>query len=103
MGLTLNGQSITLIQIVVWLLVAVVCGAVAEAILGYTHVGLLGSTGVGLIGALLGSWLASVAHLPPLLIVSIAGIDIELIWALVGSILLVLIGSTFRYRRSRNY
>jgi uncharacterized membrane protein YeaQ/YmgE (transglycosylase-associated protein family) len=103
MGLTLNGQPIAVIQIVVWLLVALVCGAIAESILGYTHIGLLGSTGVGLIGALAGSWLASALHLPSLIVLSIAGVNVELVWALLGSILLVLIGSTFRYRRTRYY
>ncbi len=103
MGLTLNGQPIALIQIAVWIVVALICGAIAESMLGYTHIGLLGSTGVGLIGALAGSWIAAVLHLPPLITLSIANVNIEVVWALLGSIVLVLIGSSFRYRRRRYY
>ena len=40
------------------LLVAGVCGGVAQALVGYSHRGWLASIALGFVGALLGSWLA---------------------------------------------
>ena len=47
-----------LIQLLVLLLIAGVCGALGQAIGGYSHGGCLVSIALGFIGALLGSWIA---------------------------------------------
>lgn len=70
----------------VWLLlIATLCGWIAERVLHY-HEGGIGTTaGVGLIGALIGWVLAKVLHLP--LAPHIAGLPI--LWTVAGSFLLV--------------
>ncbi len=97
-----------LVELVILLVIAGICGAVAEAIVGFSPGGFLVSILVGLLGAYLGSWLAPQLGLPPVLAVSRivpgAAFDFDLVWAILGAILLLLIislvrGSGRRYRR----
>ncbi len=93
--------AITLPGIVVTLLIAALIGALAQLLVGYTRGGCLMSLLVGLVGALLGSWIASLLRMPPLL--EFGGVDV--IWTLIGSAVFVLILSLVmggrRYRRFR--
>jgi len=97
--LAFNGTVISTTQLLVWLAVALICGVVAEALFGYTRVGLLSATVLGLLGALLGTWIARALRLPPLLTLTLFGIQVELIWCTVGAIILIALLQTFRYRR----
>ena len=97
--ITYNGSVLSLTQIVVWLVIALICGAVAQALLGYSHIGLLSATALGLLGALVGTWLASALRLPKMLIVSIFGVQAELLWCTVGAILVIALTQTLRSRR----
>ncbi|GEM_PF-447377 len=101
--LTFNGNALSLTQLIVWLVVALVCGVVAEAIIGYSHGGMISSTILGLLGALFGSWLADVLRLPSLLTLRLFDVEIELIWSIVGSVLLIALLQAFRVRRSGGY
>ncbi len=93
--------SITLPGLVVTLIIAALIGALAQLILGYTRGGCLMSLLVGLVGALLGSWIASILQMPPIL--ELGGVDV--IWTLIGSAVFVLILSLVmggrRYRGFR--
>ena len=95
----LNGTVLSPIQIGVWLVIALICGAVAQALLGYSHIGLLSATALGLLGTLLGTWLANMLRLPDLLTITIFGVQAELIWCTVGAILLIAITQSLRSRR----
>src|SRR5262249_28385771 len=77
--------SFTIPAIVLTLLVAALCGAVAQLVVGYTRGGCLASILIGLVGALLGNWLAGALHMPNLLIIE--GVDVA--WTFVGSAILV--------------
>ena len=111
----LNGSVLSLTQIVVWLVIAVICGAVAQALLGYSHIGLLSTTALGLLGALVGTWLANGLRLPPILTISVFGVQAELVWCTVGAVLVIALtqslrsrrrgsgGGGYRRRRSRGY
>ena len=94
-----NGSVLTLTQIGVWLLIALICGAVAQALLGYSHIGLLSATALGLLGALVGTWLASLLRLPSMLTINIFGVQAELLWCTVGAILVIALTQTLRSRR----
>src|SRR5256885_16688378 len=62
---TQNGRSrMTLIDLLLLLLVAGVCGSIGRAIGGYSHGGFLVSVALGFIGALLGVWLPRPPGLP---------------------------------------
>ncbi|HLY26333.1 MAG TPA: hypothetical protein VKQ72_08335 [Aggregatilineales bacterium] len=77
--------SFTLPTFVVGLIIAILCGGVAQLLVGYTHGGCLGSILVGLIGALLGNFIAAWLHLPNILV--LAGIDV--VWTLMGAAIFV--------------
>jgi uncharacterized membrane protein YeaQ/YmgE (transglycosylase-associated protein family) len=94
-----NGSVLSLTQIIVWLLIALICGAVAQALLGYSHIGLLSATALGLLGALVGTWLASLLRLPSMLTINIFGVQAELLWCTIGAILVIALTQAFRSRR----
>ena len=94
-----NGSVLSLTQIIVWLVIALICGAVAQALLGYSHIGLLSATALGLLGALVGTWLASLLRLPSMLTINIFGVQAELLWCTVGAILVLALMQTLRSRR----
>ena len=78
-----------IIQFLVLLLIAGVCGAIGQAITGYSHGGCLVSIALGFIGALLGTWLASALGLPELLSIPAGGMRFPIIWSIIGAALFV--------------
>ena len=88
-----------IIQILVLLLIAGVCGAIGQAIGGYSHGGCLVSIALGFIGALLGTYLARALGLPELLAIPAGGMNFPIIWSIIGAALFVaLIGLISRRR-----
>jgi len=73
------------------LLVAGICGAIAQAIVGYSRGGCLVSIALGFIGALLGMWVAGALGLPELFAVNIGGKNFPIIWSIIGAALFVAI------------
>ena len=96
-------MTISLIGLLVLLLVGAIVGAIAEAVVGYSPGGFLVTAVIGFLGAFIGSWLAPQIGLPELLPITIDGVTIPVVWAIVGAILLVLVLSLIRrpYRRRR--
>jgi uncharacterized membrane protein YeaQ/YmgE (transglycosylase-associated protein family) len=74
-----------LIDFLILLVVAGICGALGQAITGYSRGGCLVSIALGFIGALLGMALARVLGLPELL--SVGGFPV--VWSIIGSALFV--------------
>jgi uncharacterized membrane protein YeaQ/YmgE (transglycosylase-associated protein family) len=79
----------TLIDLLILLLVAGVCGALGQAISGFSRGGCLVSIALGFIGAILGMWLARQLGLPELLIVPVGGRSFPVVWSIIGSALFV--------------
>jgi uncharacterized membrane protein YeaQ/YmgE (transglycosylase-associated protein family) len=79
----------TLIDLLLLLLVAGVCGSVGRAIGGYSHGGCLVSVALGFIGALIGMWLARHAGLTEPLPVAVGGTTFPVVWSIVGAALFV--------------
>lgn len=94
-----NGTVLSLTQIAVWLVIALICGAVAQALLGYSHSGLLGTTALGVLGALVGTWLANALRLPAILTINVFGVQAELVWCTVGAVLVIALSQALRSRR----
>jgi len=88
-----------LIQLLILLLIAGVCGALGQAITGYSHGGCLVSIALGFIGALLGSWIAGALHLPELFALNVAGMHFPVVWSIVGAALFVAIINLISWRR----
>lgn len=93
----------SVLELLVLLLVAGICGALGKAIVGYFPGGFLASIGVGFVGALIGTWVARLVGLPELFAVRIGGTAFPIVWSILGSTLFValisLIGGRWYYRR----
>jgi len=89
----------TIVELLVLLVVAGVCGAVGQAITGYSSGGCLVSIAVGFVGALIGVWLARTIGLPELFSVNIGGTRFPIIWSIVGSALFVAVIALISGRR----
>jgi uncharacterized membrane protein YeaQ/YmgE (transglycosylase-associated protein family) len=81
------------------LLVAGVCGAIAQGIVGYTHGGCLVCMALGFIGALLGSWLAELMGLPEPFMLQISGKNFPVLWSIIGAALFVAVLNLLTPRR----
>jgi uncharacterized membrane protein YeaQ/YmgE (transglycosylase-associated protein family) len=79
----------TLVELLILLLIAGICGSLAQALVGYSHGGCLVSIVLGLIGALIGTWLARLAGLPEILSVQIGNQPFPLVWSIIGAALFV--------------
>ncbi len=81
----------TLLDLIVLLIIAGLCGALGQAITGFSRGGCLVSIALGFIGALLGMWLARNLGLPELFSVQIGTTSFPIIWSIIGSALFVAI------------
>jgi uncharacterized membrane protein YeaQ/YmgE (transglycosylase-associated protein family) len=92
----------TILEFLILIVIAAICGAIGQAIAGYTLGGMVITTVVGFIGAWLGTWLARTIGLPELLMVNIGGQPFPIVWAIIGSALFAAIIALFT-RRPRGY
>lgn len=90
----------SLIDLLLLLLVAGVCGAIGQAIGGFTRGGCLVSIALGFVGALIGVWLARQMGMPEIYSLRVGGQTFPVIWSIIGSALFVaVIGFISRARR----
>jgi uncharacterized membrane protein YeaQ/YmgE (transglycosylase-associated protein family) len=95
----MNLGDMTLIDLLVLLLVAGLCGALGQAIVGYSRGGCLVSIALGFIGAIIGMWLARQLKLPELFTVNVGGRSFPIVWSIIGAALFVAIISLLTRRR----
>ena len=95
----LRGEIMTLIDLLLLLLIAGICGSLGQAIAGYSRGGCLVSIALGFVGALLGLWLARLMGLPELFPVRIGTTSFPIIWSIVGSALFVAVVALLTRRR----
>jgi uncharacterized membrane protein YeaQ/YmgE (transglycosylase-associated protein family) len=81
----------TILDLIVLLIIAGLCGSLGQAITGYSRGGCLVSIALGFVGALLGMWLARNLGLPELFSVQIGTTSFPIIWSIIGSALFVAI------------
>lgn len=86
----------TLIELLLLIVVGAIVGVIAEVIVGHGPGGLFGSVVIGFLGAVLGDWLAIQFGLPVALPVRVGVYTIEVLWAVVGAIILLLTLGWFR-------
>ena len=82
-------MHLTLTGVLIFLLIAGVCGAVERAIAGGTNGGCLVSIAVGFIGSLLGSLIANYFHFPELWVVTVEHHSFPILWSIIGGALFV--------------
>jgi uncharacterized membrane protein YeaQ/YmgE (transglycosylase-associated protein family) len=89
----------TILDLIVLLIIAGLCGALGQAITGFSRGGCIVSIAIGFIGALLGMWLARQFGLPELFAIQIGTTSFPIIWSIIGSALFVAIISLLTRRR----
>jgi uncharacterized membrane protein YeaQ/YmgE (transglycosylase-associated protein family) len=89
-------EIMTLIEFVVLLVIAAVCGSIGQSLAGYDLGGCLVSIVVGFIGAYIGLWMAGKFGLPEIFAVKIGGKVFPIVWSVVGSAVLTFIVALIR-------
>jgi uncharacterized membrane protein YeaQ/YmgE (transglycosylase-associated protein family) len=90
----------TILDIIVLLIIAGICGALGQAISGYSRGGCLVSIALGFIGAVLGMWLARVMNLPEIFSIKIGTTSFPIVWSIIGSALFVAVIALVSRRRT---
>ena len=80
-----------LLQLSILLVIAGICAAIAQWVVGFSPGGFMVSIIVGVVGAYLGMSLASLLPIPLILPIHIGGVSFDLLWAVCGSLLLLLL------------
>ncbi|MCM3905305.1 MAG: hypothetical protein ND866_26715 [Pyrinomonadaceae bacterium] len=79
----------SLLDLIILLVVAGICGALGQAISGFTRGGCVVSIALGFVGAILGAWLARMLGLPEFLPLQIGTTSFPIVWSIMGSALFV--------------
>ena len=89
----------TLLDLIVLLIIAGLCGALGQAITGFSRGGCLVSIALGFIGAIIGMWVARQMGLPELFSIRIGTTNFPIIWSIIGSALFVALITLITRRR----
>jgi len=91
----------SLLEFLLLLLVAGICGAAGKAISGYARGGFFASIGLGFIGALIGMFLARALRLPEWFSIRLGETSFPIVWSIIGAALFVaVLGLLSRVGRS---
>jgi len=94
-------MNLTLLELLLLLLIAAICGGVARAIAGFSRGGCLVAIAVGFIGALIGTWLQRETGAPEIFAIQVGGATFPIVWSIIGGVLFAVVVSllTPRYPR----
>jgi uncharacterized membrane protein YeaQ/YmgE (transglycosylase-associated protein family) len=73
------------LDICLMLLIAGICGSLAQTMVGYSHGGCLVAIALGFIGALFGTWMARALSLPEPLSIQFGNHTFPVVWSIVGA------------------
>jgi uncharacterized membrane protein YeaQ/YmgE (transglycosylase-associated protein family) len=79
----------SLLDFLLLLLVAGICGSLAQSIAGYSRSGFLTSIALGFVGALFGSWLSRTLGLGEVLALHVGDRMFPIVWSIIGAALFV--------------
>ena len=79
----------SVLDFVILLVIAAVCGAIGQALAGYSVGGCISSILVGFVGAFVGAWIAGLLGLPEIFAISVGGRSFPIVWSVIGSALFV--------------
>jgi uncharacterized membrane protein YeaQ/YmgE (transglycosylase-associated protein family) len=89
----------SVLDLVILLCIAGICGAIGQTIAGYSRGGCLASIALGFIGAFLGLWLARELRLPELFVVQLRHTRFPILWSIIGATLFVAVVGLISRRR----
>lgn len=89
----------SLLDVLILLLIAGICGSLGQAIAGFSRGGCLVSIALGFVGAVLGMWLARAMGLPELFAIRIGTTNFPIVWSIIGSALFVAVIALLTRRR----
>ena len=81
----------TVLDFVILLIIAAICGSVGQALAGYSVGGCITSILVGFVGAVVGTWIAGLLGLPEVFAINVGGRSFPVVWSVIGSALFVAI------------
>ncbi len=84
-------MTMSLPAILLYLVIAAICGAIGKAIAGGARGGLVVSIILGFIGALVGPWIAGQLGLPEPFMIDIGGQSYPVLWSIIGAAVFVAI------------
>lgn len=79
----------SILELLILLIIAGICGAVAQLIVGYSTGGIVTSIVVGFVGAMIGVFIVRELNVSPVLPVRIENQEFPVFWAIVGSVIFV--------------
>lgn len=77
----------SILELLIFLIIAGICGGIAQSLVGVSRGGCLASIALGFIGALLGTWLSRQLGLPELISVQLDGNSFPVLWSIIGAAL----------------
>jgi len=89
----------TLGSLLLLLLIAGICGSIAQALTGYSRGGCLVSIALGFVGAILGTWLGRLLGLGEILAIQFGGQSFPIVWSIIGAALFVALLNLLSRRR----
>lgn len=91
--------TMTVVELLILLLIAGICGSLAQALVGFHRGGCLLSIALGFIGALVGLWIARGLGLPEPLPVQVGGEAFPVVWSIIGAAVVAMVVSLVAGRR----
>ena len=82
-------MTMTLTGLIILIIVAAVCGAIAKALVGVGRGGLITTIALGFIGALIGPWVARRVGLSEPFMLNVGGESFPILWSIIGAALFI--------------
>jgi len=79
----------TVVEILILIVIAAVCGALAQVIAGFSRGGFIVAIVLGFIGALIGMWMARGMNLPEPLMIQVGDAHFPILWSVIGATVFV--------------
>jgi uncharacterized membrane protein YeaQ/YmgE (transglycosylase-associated protein family) len=92
-------MQMSALDFLILLIVAGICGGVAQALVGFSRGGCLVSIAVGFVGALLGIWIQRGLGAPEILNLRVGDTEFPIVWSIIGSVIFVVIVALISPRR----
>ena len=93
----------TVLEFIIYLVIAGICGAIARALAGGTPGGFIISVLLGFLGAFIGTWLARQLRLPELVVIAVGGHPFPIVWSIIGGLILAAVAHALTRPRSRYF